>query len=273
MHDPTVPGSHPSAHLPCRRRGLLVALALALAVFLPALAAPAATDAASAYHVPVLMYHRVSPTIDPGSAYPDLVVTPATFSAQMKALHAAGWHTITAAQLGAAIKAHTRIASRTFVITFDDGRDDGYVYAYPILRKYGFTATYYVITGRIGRSRYLSWAQLATMAKHGMEIGNHTVSHTAVSSVHGTALANAINRAAATIVTHLAALGVTVRVTTFAYPYGSVSTEAHNLLRARGYTLALTEVHGLVNTLKDPLYAPRIRVSRGESARGLLASM
>lgn len=80
------------------------------------------------------MYHRVT-TIDPGPPTPRLNVTPDDFAAQMEALHAAGWHTITAKRLGTKIKNHAVITPKTFVITFDDGRDNGYVNAYPILRE------------------------------------------------------------------------------------------------------------------------------------------
>lgn len=106
----------------------------------------------------------------------------------------------------------------------------------------------------------MSWTQAATMAAHGMEIANHTISHVDVRNYHGTSLATQINQAAATIETRLASRGVATRVRTFAYPYGKTSTEAHNLLKARNYTLAVTTASGKVPTGGDPLYAPRIRV-------------
>lgn len=260
--------------VPTRRswlRRLAPILGLAAILSLASLGSPSATDAATTYRVPILMYHLVDPVV--GNAIPDLVVTPAAFAAQMKALHAQGWHTITAAQLGAKIKAHSAISRKTFVITIDDARQDGYSYAYPILRKYGFVATYYVITGRINRRGYLSWDELAIMARHGMEIGNHTVSHADVRAYHGTALVAQIDGAAKAIVAAMAARGLAVKVTTFAYPYGKTTATAHNLLKARGYTLAVTEVPGSLVSSHDPLYAPRIRVSRGETAYGLLWSM
>jgi peptidoglycan/xylan/chitin deacetylase (PgdA/CDA1 family) len=227
----------------------------------------------AASKVPVLMYHRVSPTIDPGSQLPGLVVDPATFDAQMQALHDAGWSTITAADLANRMATHAFIQDKTFVITFDDGRDDGYVYAYPILKKYGFVATFYIITGRTGAAQNISWDQAADLAKNGMEIASHTTDHVDVTTVHGTALDTEIGASKTAIETNLASRGATVTVTTFCYPFGDVTTETENYLKAHGFIAAFTEVSGAVRPGIDLLQAPRVRVSRDEAPATLLTAL
>ncbi len=97
---------------------------------------------------------------DRRSRCPGLVVSPDLFAAQLEALVAAGWRSITAAELAADLAAGDRPPPRTFVITFDDGRSDGYTQAFPILRRLGLVATFYVITGRIGMANNLSASQL-----------------------------------------------------------------------------------------------------------------
>src|SRR3954465_4181273 len=109
------------------RRAAVLALGLAIAG--PAAAAmPAAPSAVTTYHVPVLMYHHVRPhaLVSPTEPFPDLYVDSVTFDAQMAALKAWGWKTITSAQLAAAVKAGASIPSRTLVLSFDDGRPDNY---------------------------------------------------------------------------------------------------------------------------------------------------
>lgn len=231
----------------------------------------ATRDPAPAAKIPVLEYHRISPTIDPGSTLPGLVVDPATFDAQMKALHDGGWRTITAADLGHRMATHAFIPDKTFVVTIDDGRDDGYFYAYPILKKYGFVATYYLITSRGGP--YITWPEAAEMVTNGMEIADHTVDHDDVTTLNASDLAYEIGAAKTTIETQLAALGVTETVTTFAYPFGTYNAAAESYLSSHGFTAAFTENPGAVRPGMNVEVLPRVYVSRGESAATLLSAI
>jgi peptidoglycan/xylan/chitin deacetylase (PgdA/CDA1 family) len=227
------------------------------------------TPAAS--KIPVLMYHVISPVI--GTYVAGLVVDPSTFDAQMKALHDAGWTTITTADLGARLATNAFIPDKTFVISFDDGHDDGYVYAFPILQKYGFVASYYLITGRTGTPTNLTWDQAATLSKAGMEIATHTTNHDDVTSLQGADLVAQIGDSKAAIETNLASRGVNVTVTTFCYPYGDYSVEAENYLQVNGFTAALTEISGAVRRGMNVEQLPRVRVSRGESPSTLLSAI
>jgi peptidoglycan/xylan/chitin deacetylase (PgdA/CDA1 family) len=143
----------------------------------------------------------------------------------------------------------------------------------PILRKYGFVATFYIITGRIGSGSNLSWDQAAEMAKDGMEIGSHTVSHVNVQYQHGSDLAHQIGDSATAIQTNLSARGVIVTVTTFCYPFGGYSAEAETYLQTHGFLAAFTEIPGAVRPSMNMEQLPRVRVSRGESPTTLLGTI
>ena len=220
------------------------------------------------------MYHRIVEDPPLGSRFPDLYVSPEAFDAELGALWARGWRTITAAALGEAIRARTAVPAGTFVISIDDGHANGYTAAWPIMQKYGFVGTFYVVPGHIGRPGFLTWDMAATLAQAGNEIANHTMDHVSLPSYHGAALAAQIDDAALAIQTQLATRGVTTTVRTFAYPYGHSSVEAMQFLASRGYTLAVTTVHGTGSILgSEPLRCPRIRVSRGESLKTFLANL
>src|SRR5512142_839282 len=144
----------------------------------PSLAPGAAT---LALPVPVLLSPRVVPPALAGASLEALDVPPTRFAEQMAALAAAGWHTITAGQLADDLAAAVTPPPRTFVISFDDGYDDGYVFALPILQAHGFVATYFIVPGRVTEA---NWAAIALSSDHiralahaGMEIANHTYSH------------------------------------------------------------------------------------------------
>lgn len=251
-----------------------VAVALLTLFSTAAPVAAATTTAATTTRVPVLMYHRIVEDPPRGSRFPDLYVSPEAFDAELGVLWARGWRTITAAALGEAIRARTAVPAGTFVISIDDGHSDGYTTAWPIMQKYGFVGTFYVVPGHIGRPGFLTWDMAATLAQTGNEIANHTMGHVSLPSYHGAALAAQIDGAALAIQAQLAIRGVTTTVRTFAYPYGHSSAEAMQFLASRGYTLAVTTVHGTGSILgSEPLRCPRIRVSRGESPRTFLANI
>ena len=128
--------------------------------------------------VPILEYHRVKPPAGESGDAASLIVPPEIFTAQMDALSAAGWRTITMGQLGDDLRLGLQPPPKSFVITFDDGYEDGYQYAYPILRSHGFVATFFVIGSLIDRPGRLTVDQLRELVAAGNEIGNHSMSHT-----------------------------------------------------------------------------------------------
>ena len=73
------------------------------------------------------------------------------------------------------------VGSGVLTIAFDDGNQDQYDYAYPLLQQYGIHATFYVITSDIsdfsGNNAYMSIAELQTLQNNGNEIGSHSVDH------------------------------------------------------------------------------------------------
>ena len=140
-------------------------------------ALPTSRASSLALKVPILEYHRIVPVAEAGKSLPGLVVPPDTFAAQLDALHSAGWQTITMTTLADDLQAGAKPPPKTFVITFDDGWDDGYNYAFPILAQRGFVATYFVIAGLIDQSGFLTSVQLEALVAAGDEIGDHTMSH------------------------------------------------------------------------------------------------
>ena len=218
-----------------------------------------------AVRVPVLMYHRVAPADQVGRSLPDLVVSPDRFAAQLEALVAAGWRSITAAELAADLAAGVPSLPRTFVITFDDGWRDGYTEAFPILRRLGLVATFYVITGRIGAANSLTASELRGLASAGMEIGSHTMDHVRLASANPWAARLQLTRSAAKIE---AVTGQ--RPTTFAYPFGGLDPLDEALVQESGYAMAFTEASGCRMSWPTRLAAPRVRVSAGTLPQDLL---
>lgn len=94
--------------------------------------------------VPVLMYHHVSP------AAGLVTVSPRTFTSHVEMLARKGYATLNAAQFLAYLEGRDDVPKKSVVITFDDGYLDNYLYAYPILKKFGLHAIIFAVTSWIG---------------------------------------------------------------------------------------------------------------------------
>jgi peptidoglycan/xylan/chitin deacetylase (PgdA/CDA1 family) len=222
-----------------------------------------------ALRVPILTYHRIVPPDQAGDALPGLVISPELFGAQLAAFHAAGWRTLTVAELGDALAGGQAVPPRTFVITIDDGWSDGYTYALPILARYGFRATYYVVAGRVGvLSAALSAAQLSGLVDAGMEIGDHTWDHQSVTNLTQVRLHDEVTKAASRIRALVGQSPVT-----FAYPSGRYDAAAAAELAADGFSMAVTTQYGALEAWADRFAVPRLRVGPYSSPQGLLGMM
>jgi polysaccharide deacetylase len=120
----------------------------------------------------VLNYHMVN------SMFISLAIEPEDFDWQMKYLVDHGYHTISPDELYDFLTGQGTLPDRPVLITFDDGYEDNYTNAYPILKKYNLKATIFVVTGFLSKRKgYLTWEQLREMEQNGITIESHTVTH------------------------------------------------------------------------------------------------
>lgn len=143
--------------------------------------------------IPVLTYHAI------GLGHGVYNVSGSAFTAQMKALHLAGFHTVSLRTVQAlAMGRHPRLPSKPILITFDDGYSSTYRIADPVLAHYHFRAAVFLITGAIRPgvvpSVMLNEAQVRRLYASGRwEVGGHTHAQhfeAAVPGGLGAALAN-----------------------------------------------------------------------------------
>src|SRR5688572_22110243 len=88
------------------------------------------------------------------------------------------------ATIATAAAQQERVPDKLVVLTFDDAKASHYTVVRPILKKYGFGATFFITEGfsfRTNKEDYLTWEQIAELHRDGFEIGNHTRDHLAVS--------------------------------------------------------------------------------------------
>lgn len=224
----------------------------------PPMALVAAPSAGRAFtlRVPILEYHRVKPPAGESGSAESLIVPPEVFSAQMDALSAAGWQTITMGQLGDDLRLAIQPPPKTFVVTLDDGYEDGYQYAFPILSRDGFVATFFVIAGQIGEAWQLSPAQMRELIAAGNEIGSHSLSHTNMMVMTPERLTMETYGASAAIASQI---GIWPK--SFSYPMGLTYPPSTAAVGATpGILTAVIQGGSEQETWANRLTIPRVRV-------------
>ncbi|HEV1992010.1 MAG TPA: polysaccharide deacetylase family protein, partial [Candidatus Dormibacteraeota bacterium] len=221
--------------------------------------------------MPILTFHYVR---QPPPMYSDLMgyklsVSPADFTAQMNWLSANQFHPVDFNDVRAYFAGQRPLPARPVVITLDDGYNDLYTTAYPILKAHGFKAVAYIVTSFVGQSRYVTAAQVVEMDRHGIQIASHTVDH---ANIGGNA----------SFYTALRQLSDSKRwlenllghpVVDFAYPSGKFNATAIAALKQAGYDTAVTEMFSVDHSLADRYTWTRVRVGGGESLSDFAGSL
>lgn len=185
-------------------------------------------------HIPIVVYHIVRPSYpDDSLDVKNFAQTPELFDAQLHYLRDARYTVISFHDLDQYFAHNTLLPKNPIIITFDDGWGSQFTYAFPILQKHHYTATFFVFTNPIGRHGFLTWGQLRTLRNAGMTIGSHSRSHPFLTKITPEALWKEIHDSKTTLERHL---GIVVHQ--FAYPFGIYNPEIVALVKKAGYTSA-----------------------------------
>ena len=95
--------------------------------------------------IPVLMYHHVNP------AGNFINVRPETFELQVRYLKEKGFTAVHAGEFSDILAGKAAAPQKPVMITFDDGWLDNWVFAFPILKRYGMKSVIFLITSQIAR--------------------------------------------------------------------------------------------------------------------------
>jgi peptidoglycan/xylan/chitin deacetylase (PgdA/CDA1 family) len=221
--------------------------------------------------IPILMYHQVDKTPPKGTPLRGLVVSPGSFFRHMAAMSALGFRGLSMIDLIPYLRGER--SGRVFGITFDDGYENNLRNALPVLRRFGYTSTCYVVAQQAGKTNVwdsklgippaplMSIAQMQAWIDDGQEIGSHTLTHPDLRST--TKQDQRIEIIDSKL--HLEAeLNQAGGVSNFCYPYGGFDKSAVDCAFEAGYATATTTIRGRCNigTGRELLVLPRVLVSR-----------
>lgn len=227
--------------------------------------------------IPILMYHKVNS--DPETGNLGLRVPPEIFDRQMQYLYNQGYSTVSLGDVCEYLKGEHALPPRSIVITFDDGYRDNYTYAVPILEKYNFKATFFVVSSTVGKvnsfdniaqpvNQMAGWSELRDMAARGMEIGSHTVSHPRLAEISQEKARYQIKESKLALEK---GLGQPVRY--FSYPHGSFNAALKKVVEESGYEAATSTLFGLDYPGDDVYALKRICVTGQMSCLKLAREM
>ena len=219
----------------------------------------------------ILMYHMIRDVI-PGKKFNSLRVSPKAFERQIRYLYEQGWQSYTMSEVMAQKES---LSEKSVVITFDDGYQDNLTNAFPILKKYGFKATIYLVNDRHDRdwSGYrkaknegaglkdepkLSDDEVMELLDSGLiEIGGHTLTHANLNDLDILESQREICGSKEQIEIQFQTI-----CHSFAYPFGLYGAKDEKIVASCAYTNAVTTKVGIADLQKcDPFKIPRVTVS------------
>ncbi|SDD80786.1 polysaccharide deacetylase family protein [Sporomusa acidovorans] len=211
--------------------------------------------------IPILMYHSVNDV-----PHDRNTVLTKNFSRQLHYLRTAGYHTIHLSELQAYNESGAPLPPKPVILTFDDGYEDNYTYALPLLIKYGMKATVFPVACWVGQpcgwkrkpgnDRLMSWEQIKAWQAAGMAVGAHTVHHVRLSSLSDKEIESELTEAKSILEGNL---GTAIEF--LCYPYGDFDDRVKFYARQTGYKAALAIFAGTSPRHPELFALPRVGIS------------
>lgn len=206
------------------------------------------------YVVPILNYHSVNMQ---GVNDDTPKVSPEVFTRQMDFINRWGYRVISLKEyIGG--RQRGKNFKNCVVITLDDGYEDNYTCAFPVLRRYGFPATVFLIAKEIDTGRFLKLWQIRRMYRQRVSFGSHTINHYYLPTVtEEKVLRQEISGSKILLEKKL---GFPVEF--LCYPVGGYNDKAKALAKRAGYLAAFTTNRGWDRLNRDLFALKRIKITQ-----------
>ena len=207
--------------------------------------------------VPIICYHSVIP--DNKSTYN---FHPDQLEAHLKYFKENNYQAITALQFMKLQKMPEFFPKKPIMLTFDDGYKSHYQYVLPLLQKYGMQATFFVCPELIAEKsdRSLTWGELREMARAGMDIQSHTMSHPDLAELAVKGDPESLSKLEYELKSSKEIIEEKLKrkVNLLAYPYGYFTKEVEDAAVKAGYEGIFTVNWGTNSPDENPLRIKRM---------------
>lgn len=215
--------------------------------------------------VPILMYHYVR-NVDKNEDLLgwNLSVSPELFEKQLAWLKEKKYVSIHLADL-----VDGAVPEHAVLLSFDDGLEDFYSTALPLLKKYGFTASNSVVTEMIGTNEHMSLEQIQACVDAGIEITSHSLSHADMSTLSGFEVRRQVAESRDFLNETFG-----LDIVGFVYPSGKYNSGVVKVLEEEGYKIAVTTEFGEADLAEDSmLLLPRVRIDNRDGFDGFVKKL
>jgi peptidoglycan/xylan/chitin deacetylase (PgdA/CDA1 family)/GT2 family glycosyltransferase/SAM-dependent methyltransferase len=228
--------------------------------------------------LPILMYHRIA-SHGPEELSP-YRVSPASFERQLAYLRAHGYISVGLGEWIHALSTQDGcLPGRLVCLTFDDGYRDFLSEAWPLLKRYGFSATAFIATEIVGGraewdrnfgepAELLSWQEIRILAAEGVTFGAHGATHRYLRDL---SVADMLAEGNGSRERLRAQLGQNVDI--MAYPFGDQDNLVRNAMHSCGYACAVTVEPGLSSLGDDFLALPRQEISGSDTLEDFISKL
>jgi peptidoglycan/xylan/chitin deacetylase (PgdA/CDA1 family) len=215
--------------------------------------------------IPILMYHSIE-AMPKSTVMRSLHVSPKRFEIQMWFLNMLGYKGLSMRELMPYLEG--KKTGKVVGITFDDGYQNNLINAAPILKKYNFSATCYLVSKRIGASNtwdlkknitqrpLMTQAEIQEWLNLGLDIGAHTQTHPLLEEIGKHQSQEEIFNCKADLEQTF-----NVSIKDFCYPFGRFNETLVNMVKEAGYSTATTMSRGRSTLQSNKLTLPRIPIT------------
>lgn len=223
--------------------------------------------------IPILMYHRIAPETGRWTVSLD------RFEAQLAYMASVGYRSLTLDEWRWSAETRSALTSPSVILTFDDGYRDFADHAWPLLRRYGFAATVFLVTDLVGATNewdrgyepelpLLSWTEVAELHRAGVSFEAHSATHPHLLALSNTEVVNEVAGSRAELTRRLGAPPAA-----FAYPFGDLDGAVAHLVGACGFTYGLTVRPGPATFTSSLLELPRVEISGHDGLEQFIAKL
>lgn len=210
--------------------------------------------------LPILSYRRISPdSLD--------AVSPQVLEQQLQYLKDRGYYSASWENWQSAKRDKTPLPGKAVLMTFDGGYLDFFQYAWPLLKRFDFTATVFLVAESIGKTnswekaefeevQLMGWPEILQLQNAGIEFGSMSASHQPLTALSPTEIVREGAKSRAIL-----ERGLEKSVKCFAYPYGDVDPIVAHLIGASGYTFGVSYKLNYSSFDDNLMSLPRIKVT------------
>jgi peptidoglycan/xylan/chitin deacetylase (PgdA/CDA1 family) len=215
--------------------------------------------------IPILMYHSIE-TMPKSTVMRSLHVPIKRFEFQMWILKMLGYKALSIEGLRPYLNGEKQ--GKVVGLTFDDGYKNNLINALPIITKFNFSATCYLVSDYIGLNNIwdlekginqmplMSVSEIYQWLDHGMDIGAHSKTHLNLTSLSEEEAHMEIKNCKTDLESNF-----NVPVKDFCYPYGQFNNSVCDMVKDSGYLSATSMVRGRVHSKYSKFKLPRIPVT------------